>query len=309
MLLGQSTHSTMAMNSGRSGLSVGDSPLDARACADIGAELARVRVARGLTLTQVGEQLLLSTRQVKALEEVEVSAFHNPTFHLKALRKYVVFAGIDTTLLNRVAATVARPEPVLTAAEADQPRIDEGSGRGLLVVGSILLVAAAVAAGGYFLSVRDTAAPAAPSTTAQVEPLQPPPSAPAAVVQSAVVPAAELAPADTPPAAPAGNAPPVGYTPSAFGSVRALHPTWIFVRDADNNATEKTLAAGESLEFETQPTYLAVGASDAELTIGTRRVDLARFVQNGQIRIRAGDFDALVQGASPIPAPTVATVH
>ena len=52
----------MAMNSGRSGLSAGDSPLDARACADLGAELSRVRVARGLTLVQVGEQLLLSTR-------------------------------------------------------------------------------------------------------------------------------------------------------------------------------------------------------------------------------------------------------
>ena len=69
------------------------------------------------------------------------------------------------------------------------------------------------------------------------------------------------------------------------------------------------LQGGESVEFETQPTYLAVGSSDAELTIGAGRVDLARFVQNGQIRIRAGDFDALVQGASPIPAPTVATVR
>lgn len=298
------------MITGRSGLPAGESPLDARACADIGAELTRVRVARGLTLAQVSEQLLLSTRQVKALEEVDFSAFHNPTFHLKALRKYVAFAGIDTTLLNRVAAAVARPEPVLTAAVADEPLADDGSRRGLVVVGSILLVAAAVAAGGYFLWLRDTTRPVATSTTAHAEPVPSAPPPPVAVAQSAVVTAAEVAPVEvSAPVEPAGNAPPVGFTPAAFGSVRVLHPTWIFLRDADNNATEKTLAAGESLEFETQPTYLAVGSPDVELTIAARTVDIARFVQNGQIRIRAGDFDALVQGASPIPAPTAAAVR
>jgi hypothetical protein len=67
---------------------------------------------------------------------------------------------------------------------------------------------------------------------------------------------------------------------------------------------ERSLAGGELLELESQPTYLAVGSPDAELTIGTRRIDVSRFVANGQIRIRAGDFDALVQGATPIPAPT-----
>lgn len=296
------------MMTGRSGLSAGDSPLDARACADIGVELARVRTARGLTLAQVGEQLLLSTRQVKALEEVDFSAFHNPTFHLKALRKYVVFAGIDTTLLNRVAAAVARPEPVLTAA-ADEPLVDDGSRRGLVLVGSIVLVAAAVMGGGYFLWMRDTTRSAPAASEVRVEAPPPPPAAPIAAVQPAVVPAAEVAALEGAPAEPAGNALPAGQTPTAFGSVRVLHPTWIFVRDADNNATEKTLAAGESLDFETQPTYLAVGSADVELTIAARPVDIARYVQNGQIRIRAGDFDALVQGASPIPAPTPAAVR
>jgi len=298
----------MATITGRSGLSTGDAVLDARACADIGAELARVRIARALTLAQVGESLLLSTRQVKALEDVEISAFHNPTFYLKALRKYVVFAGVDTTLLNRVAADVARPEPVLSAAAADKPFVDDGSRRGLVLIGSIVLVAATVAAGGYFLWLRDTAAPAPASDAVRVE-RPPPPPAPAAAVQPAVVAAADVAPAETALTAPAGNAAPVGLTPTAFGSVRVLTPTWIFLRDADNNAVEKTLAAGESLEFETQPTYLAVGVSEAELTIAAQRVDIARFVQNGQIRIRAGDFDALVQGASPIPAPTAAIVR
>ena len=111
--------------------------------------------------------------------------------------------------------------------------------------------------------------------------------------------------------APVAGAPPVdagvsSVVPAAFGTLRVPHPTWIFVRDADNAVIERSLSEGESIELESQPTYLAVGRPDAELRIGDRSIDLSAFVANGQIRIRAGDFDALVQGASPIQAPTSA---
>lgn len=286
----------MAMNNGRTGLSAGDSPLDARACADIGAELARVRVERGLTCAQVSETLLLSTRQVKALEEVEFAAFHNPTFHLNALRKYVAFAGLDASLVNRVASALARPDPVLSAGRSDEPAGDDAR-RGLVLVGSIVLLAAVVVAGGYFLWRRDVTGPRPQAAPARLE--APPP---------AVVPAADPAPTEPPPAPPAAGVP-AAASSTAVGAVRVQHPTWIFVRDADNNVIEKTLVEGESFDFETQPTYLAVGTTAAELTISGRSIDVAPFVTNGQIRIRAGDFDALVQGASPIPAPTVAVVR
>jgi hypothetical protein len=99
------------------------------------------------------------------------------------------------------------------------------------------------------------------------------------------------------------------HASAAFGSVRVHHPTWIFVRDADSNVTEQWLAAGEAFELESQPTYLAIGITDVEVTIGGQRLDLSSFVANGEVRIRAGDFDALVQGASPIPAPTAVVVR
>ena len=95
-----------------------------------------------------------------------------------------------------------------------------------------------------------------------------------------------------------------GRSPGAFGSLKAVRPTRIFLRDAENAVTERSLAAGESLELESQPTYLVVGATDVELTIAGVPVDVSRFAASGEIRIGAGDFDALVQGASPIPAPT-----
>ena len=281
----------------------GESRLDARLCAEIGAELARVRETRGISRTEMGEKLLLSVRQVRALEEVDVTAFHNATFQLKALKKYAQFAGLDPALIARLDASIVTEEADAGQNEEaefvvsmNEPR------RRMTAVVSVLLVAAVAAGGFYLLRLRSVTGPVG------------------GVVVAAQVPAA-AAPAEAQPAAtvsePAAIAPPAASTPlpsdpviarppAMFGMLRVLHQTWIFVRDADGNVVERSLASGESFELESQPTYLAVGTTEAELTIGGVAVDLTRFVTNGQVRIRAGDFDALVQGATPIPAPTAA---
>ena len=281
-----------------------DSTLDARVCAEIGAELARVRAERGLTVAQVGEKLLLSPRQVRALEAVEFEAFHNATFHLNALKKYAAFAELPPARVAVLAVATAKPGNALPATRPDDEGIDAdgASRRGLVLVLSTLAVVAAVGVGGYALWARQTPAPGAPLSAPSVgvssppvqplpAPTPPEPPAPAAEVPAAV----PSAPAD------AGAS---SVVPASFGMLRVPHATWIFVRDADNVVIERSLREGESVELESQPTYLAVGRPDAELRIGDRSIDLSSFVANGQIRIRAGDFDALVQGASPIQAPT-----
>jgi len=282
----------------------GESRLDARLCAEIGAELARVREALGISRTEMGEKLLLSVRQVRALEEVDVTAFHNATFQLKALKKYAQFAGLDPALIARLAASIVtedaeagQDEEAEFVVSMNEPR------RRMTAVVSVLLVAAVAAGGFYLLRLRSVTGPVG------------------GVVVAAQVPAAGAAPAVTQPPAPVSEPGPVASSdrsvqlpsdpvvtrpPAMFGTLRVLHQTWIFVRDADGSVVERTLASGESFELESQPTYLAVGTTEAELTIGGAPVDLTRFVTNGQVRIRAGDFDALVQGATPIPAPTAA---
>lgn len=280
----------------------GASPLDARLCAEIGAELARVRTARGLSVAQVGDRLLLSIRQVKALEEVDFAAFHNATFHVNALKKYAAFADLDPSLIAAIASAVARPEvvPVAGAAPVDPSGGDEPSRRGLMLAASVLVVAAVFGAGGYMLWARRGPAvhgTGEPATGAVPTPVPPPASIPEPLQPT-------VAPVTVVPLPQQESSLQAHLASSAFGSLRVPHSTWIFVRDADNVVIERTLADGEAIELELQPTYLAVGSTDAELTIGTQPIDLSRFVANGQIRIRAGDFDALVQGASPIPAPT-----
>ena len=180
----------------------------------------------------------------------------------------------------------------------NQPR------RGLRAAVSVLLVAAAVGAGFYLLRARSVTGPVGDVVVAAQVPAAPaPPPLPA----TAIVPEPAPLPSTAASTPPLPSDPIAAKLPAAFGTLRVLHQTWVFVRDMENGTLERSLAAGESFDFESQPTYLAVGTTDAELTIGGAPVDVARFVTNGQIRIRAGDFDALVQGASPIPAPTAAS--
>jgi hypothetical protein len=292
---------------GRSALSSGEPPLDARLCVETGAELARRRIALGLTIEQVSEKLLLSTRQVKALEEVEFAAFHNPAFHVNALRKYARLAELDDASIERIAASLPKPDPAAAGVEAGVAAPPDGrSLHRAGVIGGALVIVIAAAAGGYGVWTRSAPRSTAAALNGAAKDAPAPavlPSTPfgsARVVEPAVVAASTMGDFTRPDMI-------TGTTPLLFGTLRVAHPTWIFVRDADGAVIERSLAAAESFEFETQPTYLAVGSVDAELVIGTTPVDLSRFVANGQLRIRAGDFDALVQGASPIPAPTAAT--
>jgi cytoskeleton protein RodZ len=294
----------MAKLSAHSAFPANESVLDARLCAEIGSQLERAREARGLSLADIGEKLLLSVRQVRALETVDVAAFHNAVFQLNALRKYALLADLDPALVSKLSTALMLPDPestttrsgTYTAIAYDEPR------RGLRAVASVVAMVAIAAVGFYALRARSLSGPA----TGLVVAAQVPAGLPASGDK-------ELAASPAPPTDPAvedTQTPPaqtsVTRMPAAFGTVRVAQPTWIFVRDADGAVIERNLAAGELLELETQPTYLAVGVSDPELVIGTAPIDVARFVANGQVRIRAGDFDALVQGASPIQAPTAA---
>lgn len=305
-----------------SGLS-GESPLDRRLCAELGAELARVRATRGLSVAQVSEKLLLSPRQVKALEEVEFSAFHNATFHVNAMRKYAAFAGLDVARVSTIAAAIVPTGPPTLPVTPDAADDAERQGTSLAV--TLVALVLLVGGGGYYLWSRQPA-PAPVTASAPVEMPSPPPApvAPPVVIDGAAVaalsgseamavstdtPAAASTAASAPVASP-GAAAPAAVPPTVppaepgFGMVRVLHPTWVYIRDADNVVIEKSLGEGQTIALETQPTYLAVGTPDVQLTIGGKRIELARFVANGQVRIRAGDFDALAQGVTPITAPT-----
>ncbi len=314
----------MSSITGRSAAPAGDLPLDTRVCGQVGAACREVRTARGLTLAEVGERLLLSTRQVRALEDVDLSAFHNPAFFVAALRKYAGFTGVDRSVLDRLMPP-ARPA---VAAASDGPAVpartvpDSGARRGLALVvlsaAAVVLAVAVAARGGYswWQNLRPAAQASAPAASSP--PTSGAPSLdPARVVAGAAIPqpsaAPEAAQADPAPAADLAGASTALGTASAaplqpsevgapFGSVYVPRRTWMFLRYIDNSVVERPLADGERAVFEKPPVYLAVGSPDAELTLGQQRVNTAPFIIQGQLRLRASDFNAL---AANEPAPLV----
>lgn len=269
------------------------------------------REQRGLTTTAVGERLLLSPRQVRALEEVDLSAFHNSRFYAAGLRKYAAFAGVDAAPLERV-MPVARPvEHESTVVVAQRPPVLDAVGRGGLAMAAMAAVAVAVAVaagGGYVWWQRAIDRPA---TAAQV-----PITAPARTLTPAVAPAAVLSEPAAEPAvaeptamvpdvsagALSASAPPPADVLAPFGEVRVPTATWIFLRYIDNTVVERPVAGGERTVFEKPPVYLAVGTPDAELTLGSERVNTAPYIVNGQLRLRASDFNALTGPPEPVTA-------
>jgi hypothetical protein len=199
--------------------------------------------------------------------------------------------------VNRIVAASARPVPAVADDESISASGDD-SRRWLAFAGLAIIAVAAIGAG-YGLWARHRVAGDAPRVT-------PPASSSGSAINPPAQPASISAAGLVSPAAPIDAA---AKSPAAFGALKALRPTRVLLRDAENTTTERSLAAGESLELESQPIYLGASAADVELTIGGVAVDISRFVDNGEVRIGAGDFDALVQGASPIPAPTPAAVR
>lgn len=287
------------MVTGRAGLFTGGTTIDARVCAEIGAQLATVRAERGLTVAAVAEKLLLSPRQVRALESVDPSAFHNTTFYISGLRKYAAFAEVDPRLLERAATS----EPMeLVPGHADPPAdVEDQPSRSpwsWLVIGLSIAALAAVA---YFrpqLMTRSKPASAPSSQTggAAVQ-ASPPRRVPASVI-------AESVPVAPPPLGQVAAEAAAAGSPAELGSVRVPRATWLFLRYVDNTTVERPLGDGETAVFEKEPVYLAVGAPDAEITLGGRHVNVVPFVVNGQLRMRAPDIRSLLAGEEPAPDST-----
>jgi len=78
--------------------------------------------------------------------------------------------------------------------------------------------------------------------------------------------------------------------------VTLARPAWVFVRYGDNSVIERVLQAGQSLTLKAAPIYLAIGAGEGvTVTLRGRPIDVSRFRNGDEIRIRASDLAALAR--------------
>lgn len=262
-------------------------------------------------MAAVADRLLLSTRQVRAIEAFDLTAFHNTRFYAAALKKYAALCAVDAALVERAtepddpvrtdaapAVVEPPPEPVSaapvsmttsTTSGEDRPRAGVWMG-GLVAAGLVGLLG--VLAFWWWPVSTPTAAPM-PVPAAAVAAASPPAADSAAMSQDvAPPPLAPEAASPAPAAAPVASQTPIAQVgrSGSYGGVRPLKPTWVFVRYAGGQVVERPLGEGETFTFEAAPIYLVVGSPEIELTLADRSVDVTPFIVNGQVRMRAADL-------------------
>jgi len=304
-----------------SSVPAGVAALNPRACEALGTVLGDTRTTKGLTIRDVADRLLLSTRQVRALESFDVKAFHNARFYATALKKYAGLLGIDALLVSRAvddsgaSFTAERDQPIakvleplpavprVTAAAVLDVTVSEPPARGrwlaVVVVGMLLLGGAAAA---YVMWPPSTSVDADQAVASQptLPAVTPPPAAASSLTPEATavkLGSAPDAPAGVPPTALGAAAtsndavPPAAPGRSgAFGAVKVTTATWIYLRYATGDIVERNLREGEVVTFDAAPIYLALGTPDVELTLGEHSIDTTPFIVNGQVRMRAADL-------------------
>jgi hypothetical protein len=292
--------------------------LDMRVCTEIGARLARLRTERGQSVADLTGKLLLSAKQVRALETADVSAFHNAAFFMIGLRKYAALCGIDRAAVDAAVVEAQRFEQAVVAAlpaspeRTSRPRgwtpivailsvcIAMGMGWGLVRWARARVVASTDASTSTSAAASSGSSSSTASGGASLVPLTPGVADPAILPQdaNATAPPGEV-PAAAPPSHGAGS---LGGQVT-YGSLWSPQRAWMFLRMEDDTVIERTVVAGELVQLPSRPKYLAIGADDAELTIGSTPIDVSRFVQRGTLRMGVAEFGVAEQSALGGPAP------
>jgi hypothetical protein len=275
----------------------------------IGRALADARLASGLSVDRLSEAVRLSPRQIEAIERADIEAFHSTGFYMLLLKHYASHMRFDEARVARV-----------MVASSGSGRAARVGWLSLAVVMFLLLLTGAAFLGSWFGTGRTTgtttsSAGVAPDDPARIPAIVFSPASldpePGKATPDAAAKAAPSGDAKAPlrrsaaPAAatvsmtPGEPEPPI--PPGAFGLLRAQRDTWMFVRDATDSVTGRSLKAGAALTLDSRPRFLIVGDPSAELIVATGKVDVSRYVVNGEIRMGAGDFDppALDRRARP----------
>ena len=255
-------------------------------CRAIGAQLTEARDARQLTVEEIASELMLSKSQVLGLERADASPFYSSAYFLRALRKYMGFAGIPDDELNEALAEdedddgfrLMLAEPLTRARAASAIRVPTGAIRAAAIATAVTILG--LSAYRYYPAVVELARGADVVALATDEPLPAHPT-----TEPQMSPAAVRA------------VPTSGVDPVDGSTVRISvgKATWVFIRYPDNRVIERRLEAGEALQIGPLPAYLAVGTADSvELRVEDRPVSLTPYIRDGQVRITQPELARLI---------------
>lgn len=269
----------------------------------VGARLRLAREARTLSVDDVAQTLKLGPRQVVALENGDWQDLPGQTFVRGFVRNYARMLQIDPApLMAQLDATLAKPADSLSVPETPPARMPSSQprrNRTVVLAGFVLVVLALLIYAflpGDLTSLRNDAqglidslarkeappspapadTPITPVATAS-EPLFPPGTTPAQVMNPQAVAPAELAPAPLAAAVPAAAATPASAAGEAQLRLVFTGDSWVEVRDRNNKVVfSQRGAAGSERSLEgAGPLTLVIGkAAGVNLFWRGQAVDL-----------------------------------
>lgn len=225
----------------------------------IGQTLRAEREKRGLTLDDAHESTKITIQNISALEEDRFDSFPNKVYARAFLRDYSNFLGLDSAELLTEYEEKWSPKPVPESIQEARPsRFARALGYSVLV----LVIAAALGAGGYFgwQKLQDERKSDARAITADAGESKP---------EGAVIP---KAPKVEPPKTETQKAAEPKPKPEAPAEapktlkldVTALLPVWTEVKVDGQSALYRTVAKGERLSFEGKKSiYIKTGMAGA----------------------------------------------
>ena len=263
----------------------------------VGAELKSAREARGLSVSEVAQQLKFAPRQLEALEQERFDLLPGGTFARGMVRSYARLLKLPAEpLLERIAGRFAAPDANHLAARYSQPvPFSDNARRSTFVYLGLSLGVLALGGGVAYqwyhehnapklaAAKRAPAQPAVASVAsvprARPKTVEEPPRTEAVVkVATERVPATEKA---APPAATVAKAP-VSIAKIASGVhrlvIRCEEEAWIEVKDANDRMLVSSLnpKGAERVVQSRGPLTLVIGnAQHVRITHNDRPVDLA----------------------------------
>jgi cytoskeleton protein RodZ len=255
-----------------------------------GARLRAERERQGLSVGDVVARLRLHPKQVRALEEADLSVLPEPAYVRGFVRSYALSLGLaPEPLLADLATRLGQGTPSLDAMADDSPRSPvreaarEQNSRRIVLIGALVLLAVLGALGWY--ASRPALAPA---------PVVAPAPAPAPVAPPVPAPAAEAVapPASGPASAAAGpavvDASTAAVPVAPLLKLSAKSRSWVRVEGSDKVVLlETTLEPGAEEVIEGIPPLAVVigDASAVKLELRGQPIDLAPHTQRNIARL------------------------
>ncbi len=254
----------------------------------LGERFRAAREARGLSLSDVSEQIRIRSVYLAAIEEERWSAIGAPVYTRGFLRTYARFLGLDPEeVVTDFNGEPARPPDSAPSVDSIHP-LERPSQRGALLVWTAALVAVLLVAFVVYneLTMHREGGPALASTGTATSPL---PSTDVAAgsspeTQGSPAPAGSLMPTGSP----AASARPPGRPGAGQPALAVVFsaPSWLRVTVDGSVSMEGTFPAGTTKTFHGRQAVVRIGnAGGVEIYVDGK--DVGKLGKSGDVAERA----------------------